>query len=69
MNPGDLVMPKGTFLRLPFAEPLGPVPGVLLERIRPPNPHQRTIVSWRILWQGGRYVIFDNEFEVIDDER
>ena len=37
MNPGDLVMPKGRF-RVRFGEPLGPVPGVLLERIRPPTP-------------------------------
>jgi hypothetical protein len=68
MNPGDLVMPKGTFLirRIAGERADNLMPGILLERI--PNSRD-SMFSWRILWRGGRHVIFNDEFEVIDDER
>ena len=67
MKPGDLVMPKDTFLRLRVGEPLDPEPGVLLERIYAP----RRIApgahgSWHVLWRGEKHVMFDNEIVLLE---
>lgn len=70
MKPGDLVVPKERVLRLYHPYPLSPEPGVLLSRIRPPRAHRPGAHgAWHVLWRGEKHVMFDNEIEVIDDER
>ena len=67
MKPGDLVVPKDTFLRLRVGESLNPEPGVLLERIYAPR---RTAPgahgSWHVLWRGEKHVMFDNEIVLLE---
>ena len=67
MKPGDLVMPKGQFLRMIDPYPHDPSPGVLLERIyesrrSAPGAHG----SWRVLWRGEKHVMFDNEIVLLE---
>lgn len=64
MKPGDLVMPKDPFLRMFDPYPLDPPPGIVLERVYAAT--QITPGSWRVLWRCERFVMFDNEIDVID---
>ena len=64
MKPGDLVMPKDLFLRAIYPYPLNPPPGIVLERVY--SATRNIPGSWRVLWRGERFVMFDNEIDVID---
>jgi hypothetical protein len=64
MKPGDLVMPKDPFLRMIDPYPINPPPGIVIERVY--AGRQNIPGSWRVIWRGERYVMFDNEIDVID---
>jgi hypothetical protein len=67
MKPGDLVMPKGSFLRMIDPYPHNPPPGIVLERIYGSQHHLPGARGcWHVLWRGGKHVMFDNEIVLLE---